>query len=415
MSAPAPPASPVEAWLAGAFVFGATVLPYVGGFPLAYALMLLAVVLTVRWGLTLRRDSWVLEPAAVMFALAYLLLAVAFLANARDAEDAGTALNFLLLLIFYPLVLMLRHARPGNGALRVAIGCLAGVLLALGVALVQRGAFGFVLATGALSDSLWAASSVVVVGFVGLAGVRADSGGAWRLLCLAAPVVALVVALLAGARGPLLAYPPALVLAALLIPRSRWASLLLLLGAAAVAALAVAALAMLSPVTAERLWRLVVTSGQLLSGEAITDASMSIRWSLLQGGLDAFRASPWLGYGWGHFGEATAPYAGQFDLAERAGQYHLHNDIASFAVAGGVLGLAAYGLIIAAPLVGALLSPRDSQRRSRVIAATMLVVTYLFCGLTNAMLGFEFLTTLYVALTAIILGYCRDPEPGPRR
>ena len=51
---------------------------------------------------------------------------------------------------------------------------------------------------------------------------------------------------------------------------------------------------------------------------------------------------------------------------------------------------------------------RDGQYQARVTGAVVLSVGYAACGLTYLMFGYEFHTTLYVCLTAIVLGFCRD-------
>jgi hypothetical protein len=76
-----------------------------------------------------------------------------------------------------------------------------------------------------------------------------------------------------------------------------------------------------------------------------------------------------------------------------------------------VLGLVAYGLILLAPLLGAMRSSRDSQYAARLTGAIVLSLGYFACGLTYIMFGYEFHTTLYVCLSAIVLGFCRD-TPG---
>lgn len=86
-----------------------------------------------------------------------------------------------------------------------------------------------------------------------------------------------------------------------------------------------------------------------------------------------------------------------------------HNDVLNFAVGAGIVGVFCYLGIISAPLIGAWLSPRDSLRGFRLHGATMLTIVYIGGGLTDLMFGFEFHTFLFVMLTAILLGYCREP------
>ena len=98
---------------------------------------------------------------------------------------------------------------------------------------------------------------------------------------------------------------------------------------------------------------------------------------------------------------------------EMAGNRHLHADILDLGVGAGLLGILAYALILAAPIVGALLSPHDSQRQGRILGAALLSTGYLACGASYIMFGYEFPTTLYVVLAAVLLGLCRDEPSQP--
>mgnify|MGYP006204784839 CR=1 FL=1 len=70
--------------------------------------------------------------------------------------------------------------------------------------------------------------------------------------------------------------------------------------------------------------------------------------------------------------------------------------------------LVTWFLLLAAPLVAAWRSPRDSQRLVRLYGGAVLVAGYAGAGLTDLMFGFEFHTALYVVLAAVLIGYCRD-------
>lgn len=406
-----PPMAGVVRWIAYALIVGATLLPYLGGFPLSYALMLLMLLLVV-WQLTAnRRDLPPVDPASLMFGIAFALLLVVFTVTARRPADVGFALNFFLLLLVYPLIAAFRHFRRADASRVLAILALVGTLIAVGVAIYQRSANIFSRAEGYYSDSLWATTLVIALGFIALIGVRVTRSR-WNLAFFIGPIAALAVTVLAGSRGPLLAFVPLLVAASILLPRRRWIAPLLLLAGAGIAALVVGGLAWLSPVTFNRLWSLVIVASEVMRGDSVGESSIGIRVSLLAGAVEAFKASPWVGYGWGHFGEVIEPYVGSFNLARSVHQFHLHNDLADFAIAGGVVGIVAYGLIVLAPVVGALASPPDTQRHGRVLGTVALSLTYLVCGQSNALFGFEFLTTLYILLAVILLGWCRDPEPA---
>ena len=65
-------------------------------------------------------------------------------------------------------------------------------------------------------------------------------------------------------------------------------------------------------------------------------------------------------------------------------------------------------LVLLAPVVSAVRSPRDAQFRARVFLALSLSAGFACCGAVNLLFGFEFMTTMYVVLAAIFIGYCRD-------
>jgi O-antigen ligase len=127
--------------------------------------------------------------------------------------------------------------------------------------------------------------------------------------------------------------------------------------------------------------------------------------------------SPWTGYGWSKRVRSAYEYlpdkGKKYDAKGSGlrGNHHLHADILDMGVAGGLMGLGAYGLILLAPLLGAFRSVRDSQYGARLTGAVVLSVGYAACGLTYLMFGYEFHTTLHVCLTAIVLGFCRDAPP----
>ena len=88
----------------------------------------------------------------------------------------------------------------------------------------------------------------------------------------------------------------------------------------------------------------------------------------------------------------------------------LHNDVVNFAVAGGVVGVAVYLLIVFTPLVAALRSPADRYRAARVYATAGLAIVYVCGGLTDLMFGHEFHTALFVMLNAIVFGVYRERD-----
>ncbi|MDP1730777.1 MAG: O-antigen ligase family protein [Devosia sp.] len=389
--------------LTWALLLGTLVLPYPGGYPLAYFLILVSLLLCL-WLLPARIVPR-LEPAGLMFLGAFVLIAIAFLATGSLA----LVTNFAMFVVFVPLAAALaRNASPG-GAVLVARLALLGAAVALGIAAWEVFGLRHGRAAGFNSDPIWSAQAAVVLGFLALVGLP-QAAGIWRLLYWLGPVFGMATALLAGSRGPLLAVPVLFVVAMFLVVRRWWLALPVIV---ATGFAAVAVVGVVYPGSLTRLASLTTIAGELASGGAVSEVSSGQRLAFYQSAFSAFLEKPLFGYGWDNKVAAIRPYLADGGAMLDEGHHHLHSDILDFGVSAGALGLLAYALIIAAPIAGALALPRDSQYRSRLAGTALLAVGYLVCGLTYLMLGYEFHTTLYVCLAAILLGYCRDaPTPA---
>jgi O-antigen ligase len=178
------------------------------------------------------------------------------------------------------------------------------------------------------------------------------------------------------------------------------------LAGAGLAVLAIAILVAAAQLQIPRLETIVRTISELLAGEPVSDTSVAIRLSLLAAAWNTFLQSPWVGYGWDDLMSAIAPFLPP--NWDTQGSPHLHNDIADFAVAGGLFGLLAYAMILVAPVAAAVRSKKDSLHRVRLFAILLLVASYAVLGVNSLMFGFEIHTSLYCILCAAILGFVRD-------
>lgn len=377
----------------GAAVAGsALLLPYVGGFPAAYLMMALTVLLVLwlilaRQKLTVGVEGWCLLAAVG-------LLAVAFAATGSIAYIA----NFAMLVLAIPLTAAMQANGRSGHVQTIAKLALGGVAVAAVVALYQVVIEGRARAAGYGSDEIWSVVAALTAGWLTLIG-RPSAAGCWRQLYLLGPILATLVVLLSGSRGPMLAVPILFAVAFAMLPGHRRALLLLLV--------VVAGLFYFWP-DSSRLSSIATIGGELATGVPLSDGSSDVRKVLLDASWGAFKLSALVGYGWGAFAAATAPFTGVASWGGRPDAFHLHSDPLNFAVAGGIVGLVAYGLILLAPLLGAWRSPADSQQVGRRLGAVVLVASYAACGLTNTLFGFEMHTTLYACLLAVLLGYCRD-------
>jgi O-antigen ligase len=388
------------------FLGGTLVLPFNGGYVLAYALMALTLVLTLS--LLIARGRWIIGPAGWCFLAAFALIAIVFSING----DAPLMVNFIFLLAFMPLSSWFsRYAAPDSAAV-VSWLALVGTLLSAVTALYEIW-LGNTRAEGWWSDPIWAAEAALVLGFLCLIGFPVMRSR-WRFVLLLGPLIGLVIVALSGSRGPLLA-APVIALALMLTSFRPWWKQIAALGVVLV--IAGALVLPFAPRVLDRIERTSTVIVQLITTGTVKEKSAGARIAFWKAGTAAFLDSPWTGYGWSKRVRSAYEYlpdkGKRFDAKGSGlrGNHHLHADILDMGVAGGIMGLLAYGLILLAPLLGAFRSVRDSQYSARITGAVVLSVGYAACGLSYLMFGYEFHTTLYVCLAAIVLGFCRDAPP----
>jgi len=396
--------------LTALFLGGALVLPYNGGFVLAYALMALTIVLVLS--LLVVRGRWEIGAAGWCFMAAFALIATAFSVNG----DWKMAVNFIFLLAFVPLASWLRRFAAPDSAVVVSWLALVGSVLSTVAALVQIFMFEQKRALGWWSDPIWSAEAALILGFLALMAVPVMRSR-WRYVLLLGPALGLGIVFLSGSRGPLLAAPVVLLVLLLTTFRSWWKPLL---AGFAVLVLAGALVLPFAPGQMKRVERIGTVVVQLLTTGSVDENSAGSRVAFWKASFEAFVDRPLTGYGWSKRLKSAYKYLpeGGKEYDRRGnplhGNHHLHADILDMGVSGGTMGLLAYGLILLAPLLGAVRSVRDKQYSARLTGALVLSVGYAACGLSYLMFGYEFHTTLYVCLSAIVLGFCRD-EPARSR
>lgn len=390
--------------LVAVLLIGTLVLPYVGGFPLAYVLIGATAGL-LGW-LALVRGPWHLrgEFGLGLVATGFGILALSFVISMRTPKDLAYILNFLPFLLVLPLAGALSTRADKGHALTVANYALAGATLALLGAAFQWVVLHSERAEGWGSDPIWSASAAVTLGFVALLGyVQVRT---WhRYLYLVGPVLALLVSILNASRGPFLTTLLLAPIAILIIVRHK---ILTLLGGLLLLVVAFLVIRFAAPSGLQRISSILVLLRDLVLTGDVKENSGGIRLIYWHASIRAFFNEPWFGVGWGHRIEAIRPYVSRKALVRYAETRHQHADILGFGVAAGMAGLLAYLLIIVGPIVAAIRSVRDSQYRARVVGCVLLAASYFCAGLTNLMFGFEFHTMLYVCTLAILLGYCRD-------
>lgn len=349
------------------------------------------------------------QPATILLALAFAALALAFALSARTPADVLMVANFLPLLLFAPAYAAShRYAHPAAARTIAAAGTGALLLSAL-IAWHAVHKTGLERAALPGDNPIHLAAMATVVAALSLMGAF-ERSRIWMLAAGVALGAALTVVLLSQSRGPFLAFPLFGLLALGHVLRRgglAWPSVglvLLLTGG-------VAAAAMLILDEEGRALGGLSTIVEFLRTGSVEEPSADIRLHMLRAGFLAFADSPIFGHGWAHFFEAARAY---LPVGDGPGEYgfnyrHLHSDLADFGAAGGMLGLLAYGLILAAPIVGAIGSPRDGLRGTRIYAALALSLTYAVLGSFNLMFGWELQTATYVMASALVLGWLRAP------
>lgn len=357
------------------------------------------------------REAYATYEARVFLAV-FVVMAVICAVTADSVSDTLRAFNFTMLLAYGPIVLFMRQ-RAGRIAVDrlmqlSAVGAMVGLAeLLVAVALAAVFSMETSRPTGPAIGPIVLSNGLLALGFVALGGVLVDrSRRSW--LYLLAPLAAISATMITGSRGPLLAVPVEVVVAAIFIWRVRLGSSARVgwVGLASVLVAGVVGIAVSARGRAGSIANIIET---LVGGGTVTDESTRQRLALYEAGSKSFLQSPWIGHGWGNIMTSVRPLLSAGD-ASLANLPQLHNDVLNFAVGAGAVGVVCYLAIIAAPILGALRSPRDGFRTVRLFGTTLLTIVYVGGGLTDLMFGFEFHTYLFSMLTAILIGLCREPE-----
>lgn len=353
--------------------------------------------------------------AARLFFAAFVALGLAYAITAQQSSDVLRVFNFTALLLFAPLLALMQGGTHAGASRNVARLAAAGAAAALAVAVIARYGLGFERADTPLIGAIVLGNTAILLGFLAVPGVLAAPAGPRRWLYAIPPLLGVATASITASRGPMLAIAPLVILCAIVIARRfKVRPAIATLGTIGYLALCALILFGLN----DRLATLLGIAESVAGGEVVDDTNAALRLALYEAGFRAFFDAPLFGHGWARLMTAVAPYitANKSLTAEwqvfALNLPQLHNDVVNMAVAAGVVGIAVYALLIATPLVAAWRSPRDEYYAFRLFGVAILCTAYVFDGLTDLMFGFEFHTMLYVALTAILLGYCREPRPA---
>jgi len=337
------------------------------------------------------------QPAIALSLGAGLVLLVAL------AFTATSPLHIAIIMVLAPLWLAGAHAglltRLGEKLTPLVIASLALAGAAAGAGIAGYGVLVLQLDRGGMlvNNPIHLADLTLMLGFVALVGLL--DRRPVRFVFLLGPLLALVAVWFSGSRGPLLAFVPMLLvatamLAAMTLPRRQ--VVMVLVGV--VALIGLAGTAVLGLGLGGRLGELGGAAVALVTGGA-TDGAIGERLYMYQTAWNAFWASPWFGYGMIDFTTSAAPFAPPGPGYPPSS--HLHNDLADFAVIGGLLGLISYGLLLLAPIAGGL-ATRGRHRHAALYLGVLASLGYFSMGMTNAMFGILTQTVVYGVLLALI-------------
>jgi len=363
--------------------------------------LLLSLVAVSRYCIGSMRKGFVWQPTLMALLGVFAILGVVSSFSATSPNDLSFLVSFLgvaLPILLYQYLVSL--PKPPT-IFTIAIYCLLGCLLGALFAHAQRYGLGIGRTVAVTAGSNAVARVAALLGFLALASLSLDPKSKNNLVILA-PVAAWTIVMLTGSRGTFLALPIMLSVAVVFAFPKLWSkSKGITLALASTVAVVFILLVAVDP--NGFVSRFSHTLSELASGRW-PGRSSELRFELLIGAWNAFLQSPLIGHGWAGHWEALMKSHPTPEIFSPVKQYFsYHNDIADFAVAGGVFGLVAYAIIIAAPVVNLVIDPKLRANQRVAYGLILLPVSYFVFGQTDFVFGFDLLTTLYGFALAFIL------------
>jgi O-antigen ligase len=350
------------------------------------------------------------DRGVLCFLGAFVLLCLAFVLSARKPDDGMAFVDFLALPVIVPAFALLAGRASSRNVLLVSALATLGSIIALCVGYYDVHVRQLGRAAGGTSP-IFFSDMAAILGYFAMLGVIV-SKGPLRWLFALGHAFAVGAILYGGTRGALLAEFAVLVAFSVYILSSRARPLrtrvFLVLGA-----LAITVFFSLSFFDMSRLNSIFVMAKDALVGGVVSDSSTSIRLKFWAAGLQAFLDSPIYGHSWWNRFEAAIPYMPP-DIESQLSHdktAHLHNDIINFASGAGLMGVFAYLLLLAAPIVSVWFSPRNERWRFRLFAAVGFSAAYFVMGLTDTMFVFEIPKSMFVLCSAVIMAFFLDAPP----
>lgn len=397
-------------WACFAAIVFLFALPCIAGRLTTYFVLLFAIFALITPSILVAFRDRSQNPIDLMFVAAAALPSLSFVITADSPDDLMFAFNFAPLLVAVPFRWQVERFARADGAVLIGWLSLTGAGIAVIVGVVQVMFLGYDRAGQPLMSAFHYADSAMLLGFLALVGLFAP-GKHRRLPFLLGPIFGIMVALLSGTRGALIATPVlgfiALVFALALAP-ARHRVVTLIAAAAVVVASGIVLLIAMQYGLDRAIGGFAATQDVLAGG--VADRSTQERLMMFSGGYQAFMHKPLFGYGWPEMVRAILPYIPASEAERMLSFRQLHNGLLSFAVGAGIPGVISFLLLSVAPLIAVFRTPRDELFASRLYLAVTLCAGYAVFQLTIIMIGFEFHTVQYAFMTMVILGFVVVPQ-----
>lgn len=376
----------------------ATILPpgypaYIGTYVALLAAM--GAILACGWG---ERTTF-LHPTAMAIVGAVLLVGAAVPFVYRGPQDLLGPVLILPMLATIALGLLARPANWVPGPTVFALICLVGSLAAL----IGGGYEHFVLGhyrPGLGNNPIHYASLAAMSGCLAMVGVIASTKP-WRYVFLLGPIFGICCAVIADSRGPMLGALAMSAVGVLMLTIWLWRENLFRIAVLFGAATAAGTIVYLVGSGNARV------AGIIQSGFDIfrfTGGPDDIRAALYTSALEILKTSPLVGVGLGQIMVTAETMFPSLVLGTRL--ENLHADWANFAAMAGTLGLLAWLLLLAAPLL-LLLDAKTRQDRPIVLGAMVLSTGQLALGASNATFGILPQTVMYAVAVGYLLARAR--------
>ena len=321
------------------------------------------------------------------------------------------SLHFLLLPILFAGLLPARMDPIKVFVRGAQIGAIVGAIIAV----IQNWA-GIDRAVGGMINSFPFGATAAWFACISLIGV-ADAGRSGRTLAAIAFSAGLTAALLSEARGAWLALPVLMVIL-LFYLRAQLGGRIAVIAAGGLAVISMVVIVAAGDSLRERFNETFVMFQGFEFGQAdptVLDVySLDQRALLMAYGLEAAVDRPILGYGpQNAVAEVRARAAVDGHEIDQYG--HLHNEFLTETVGNGLVGLATLLLLLAAPIVTAYRSARDSRYADRQILAVLMTTGAVLFGLTSLAFGHDITNSIYAsALLVICLSAAASGPRVPR-